>query len=213
MSEKRTIIIQQGGIYNEHVEKQVFFQGTVVNNMQAPNPGNGQFSNPYNGQANPAGAPQQEQYMKPVEAICAEAEELFPLSAMDSKIFHPSTDLNKLKGCIKRLGIAPTERSKWCVVFLVLRENAIIASDASEQEFILWAKDVFGMTSTDFRHCLEDAKNQSTASWRDYIVPQKYIDLASKVRDIALSHDTILQKDKNGKPLYLDSSFKWSKRN
>ena len=197
MSEKRTIIIQNGGIYNENVEKQVFFQGTVVNNMQA----------------NTVGSPQQEQYMKPVEAICAEAEELFPLSLMDSKIFHPSIDMNKLKGRIKNLGIAPTERSKWCVVFLVLRENAIIASDASEQEFIQWAKDVFGMTSTDFRHCLENAKNLSTMSWRDYIVPQKYIDFASTVRDFALSPDAILIRDKEGKPLHLDSSLKWSKKN
>lgn len=205
MSEKRTVIIQAGGIYNEHVDKQVFFQGTVVNNMQA--------TDCNNGQANTVDSPQQEQYMKPVKTLCAEAEELFPFSAMDSKIFHPSIDMNKLKGRIKSLGIAPTERNKWCVVFLVLRENAIIASDASEQEFIQWAKDVFGMTSTDFRHCFENAKNISTESWRVSVVAQKYIGFASMVRDIALLHETILLRDEKGKPLHLDTCFKWSKRN
>lgn len=199
MSGNRIFNMQPGAIYNEHVDKQVFFQGTVhVQTSEG---------------STPDGTPQQEQYMKPVEAICADAEEIYPLSAMDGMIFHPSIDMNKLKGCIKNLGIAPTERTYWCVVFLVLKENAIIASDASEQEFLQWSKDVFGTTSSDFRHCLERAKSLSTETWRDSIVAQKYIDFASTVRDIALSHDTILLKDEEGKPLHLDSTLKWSKRN
>ena len=195
----RIFNMQPGAIYNEHVDKQVFFHGTV--NVQTSETNT------------PDGTPQQEQYMKPVEAICAEAEEVYPLSAMDGMIFHPSIDMNKLKGHIKSLGIAPTERNKWCVVFLVLKENAIIASDASEQEFLQWSKDVYGTTSSDFRHCLDRAKNLSTETWRDRVVAQKYIDFASTVRDIALSHETILLRDKEGKPLHLDCSLKWSKRN
>ena len=199
MSEKRIFNMQPGAIYNEHVDKQVFFQGTV--NVQTSN-----------GCAR-SGTPQQEQYMKPVKAICMEEEEFLPLSQMDGKIFHPSIDMGKLKGCIKDIGISPTERNKWCVVFLVLKENAIIASDTSEQEFLRWTNEVFGTTSTDFRHCLDGAKNLSTETWRDRIVAQKYIDFASLVRDIALSHETILRKGSDGNPLHLDSSLKWSKKN
>lgn len=186
--------MESGAIYNEHVDKQVLFQGTVnVHTSET--------------------TPQQEQYMKTVEAICAEAEEMYPLSAMDGMIFHPSVDMNRLKERIKDLGIAPTERNKWCVVFLVLKENAIIASDASEQEFLRWAKEVFGATSDDFRHCLDGVKNISTEAWSGSTVAQKYIDLASMVREIVLSHETILRKDKEGKPLHLDSLLRWSKRN
>ena len=56
-------------------------------------------------------------------------------SQMDERIFHPSFDMRKLKQAISDLGILPSERNRWCVVFLVLRENSIIASNASEQEF------------------------------------------------------------------------------
>ena len=55
----RIFNMQPGAIYNEHVDKQVFFQGTV--NVQTSETNT------------PDGTPQQEQYMKPVEAICAEA--------------------------------------------------------------------------------------------------------------------------------------------
>ena len=55
-------------------------------------------------------------------------------SQMDERIFHPSFDMRKLKQAISDLGILPSERNRWCVVFLVLRENSIIASNASEQE-------------------------------------------------------------------------------
>ena len=78
-------------------------------------------------------------------------------SQMDERIFHPSFDMRKLKQAISDLGILPSERNRWCVVFLVLRENSIIASNASEQEFIHWARDVFGVASGDFRHCLNGA--------------------------------------------------------
>ena len=68
-------------------------------------------------------------------------------SQMDERIFHPSFDMRKLKQAISDLGILPSERNRWCVVFLVLRENSIIASNASEQEFIHWARDVLDRKS------------------------------------------------------------------
>ena len=188
-----------GAVYNEHVDKQVFFQGTV--NVQTSE---GKASD---------GNSRQEQCMSPIENICAEAEAIYPPSIMETKIFHPSVDLNKLKKHIKQLGVSPTERNNWCVVYLVLKENAIIASDASESEFIQWAKDAFGMTSTNFKHCFEKAKNLSTETWNDSIVAQKYINLASRVRAIVRSSENILKRNSDGELFHLDFSHKWSKRN
>lgn len=73
------------------------------------------------------------------------SSQVFPVSQMDERIFHPSFDMRKLKQAISDLGILPSERNRWCVVFLALKENSIIASNASEQEFIRWARDVFGV--------------------------------------------------------------------
>lgn len=141
------------------------------------------------------------------------AESSFPLSPMDDKIFHSSIDMDKLKGCIRGLGISPSERSNWCVVYLVLRENAIIASDATQKEFSRWARDVFGITSDSFTHCLDGAKSLPTKKWMESIVARKYICLAETVRKLALAHESFMKKDKQGNPLLLDSSIKWSKRN
>lgn len=195
MSEGRKIIMMPGSTYNEHVDQQVFFQGAV----HVHNPGGGTKD----------GTPPQEQYMQPVELITAEQQ--FPVSPMDGAIFHSSVDMGRLKARIQSLGLAPTERTHWCVVYIVLKENAIIASNATEQEFIRWARDVYGMTSADFRHCLDGAKDKPTTEWRLSIVQQKYIDFARDVREIALAHEFILQKDGCGNPLHLDSHYKWYK--
>ena len=103
----------------------------------------------------------------------------FPVSQMDERIFHPSFDMRKLKQAISDLGILPSERNRWCVVYLALKENSIIASNASEQEFIRWARDVFGVASGDFRHCLNGAKALPTCEWNEALVSSKYISLAS----------------------------------
>ena len=130
---------------------------------------------------------------------------------MDERIFHPSFDMRKLKQAISDLGILPSERNRWCVVFLVLRENSIIASNASEQEFIHWARDVFGVASGDFRHCLSGAKALPTWEWTEALVASKYISLASQLRSWASSPDCLLKRDRHGEAFYFDSHHKWNK--
>lgn len=130
---------------------------------------------------------------------------------MDERIFHPSFDMRKLKQAISDLGILPSERNRWCVVFLVLRENSIIASNASEQEFIHWARDVFGVASGDFRHCLNGAKALPTWEWTEALVASKYISLASQLRSWASSPDCLLKRDRHGEAFYFDSHHKWNK--
>lgn len=132
-------------------------------------------------------------------------------SQMDEGIFHPSFDMRKLKQAISDLGILPSERNRWCVVFLVLRENSIIASNASEQEFIHWARDVFGVASGDFRHCLNGAKALPTCEWTEALVASKYISLASQLRSWASSPDCLLKRDRHGEAFYFDSHHKWNK--
>lgn len=135
----------------------------------------------------------------------------FPVSQMDERIFHPSFDMRKLKQAISDLGILPSERNRWCVVFLVLKENSIIASNASEQEFIRWARDVFGVASGDFRHCLNGAKALPTCEWNEALVSSKYISLASQLRSWASCPGRLLKRDRHGEVLYFDSHHKWSK--
>lgn len=135
----------------------------------------------------------------------------FPVSQMDERIFHPSFDMRKLKQVISDLGILPSERNRWCVVFLALKENSIIASNASEQEFIRWARDVFGVASGDFRHCLNGAKALPTCEWNEALVSSKYISLASQLRSWASSPGYLLKRDRYGEALYFDSHHKWSK--
>lgn len=132
-------------------------------------------------------------------------------SQMDERIFHPSFDMRKLKQAISDLGILPSERNRWCVVFLVLRENSIIASNASEQEFIHWVRDVFGVASGDFRHCLNGAKALPTCEWTEALVASKYISLASQLRSWASSPDCLLKRDRHGEAFYFDSHHKWNK--
>lgn len=132
-------------------------------------------------------------------------------SQMDERIFHPSFDMCKLKQAISDLGILPSERNRWCVVFLVLRENSIIASNASEQEFIHWARDVFGVASGDFRHCLNGAKALPTWEWTEALVASKYISLASQLRSWVSSPDCLLKRDRHGEAFYFDSHHKWNK--
>lgn len=132
-------------------------------------------------------------------------------SQMDERIFHPSFDMRKLKQAISDLGILPSERNRWCVVFLVLRENSIIASNASEQEFIHWARDVFSVASGDFRHCLNGAKALPTWEWTEALVASKYISLASQLRSWASSPDCLLKRDRHGEAFYFDSHHKWNK--
>ena len=132
-------------------------------------------------------------------------------SQMDERIFHPSFDMRKLKQAISDLGILPSERNRWCVVFLVLRENSIIASNASEQEFIHWARDVFGVAFGDFRHCLNGAKALPTCEWTEALVASKYISLASQLRSWASSPDCLLKRDRHGEAFYFDSHHKWNK--
>lgn len=132
-------------------------------------------------------------------------------SQIDERIFHPSFDMRKLKQAISDLGILPSERNRWCVVFLVLRENSIIASNASEQEFIHWARDVFGVASGDFRHCLNGAKALPTCEWTEALVASKYISLASQLRSWASSPDCLLKRDRHGEAFYFDSHHKWNK--
>lgn len=135
----------------------------------------------------------------------------FPVSQMDERIFHPSFDMRKLKQVISDLGILPSERNRWCVVFLALKENSIIASNASEQEFIRWARDVFGVASGDFRHCLNGAKALPTCEWNEALVSSKYISLASQLRSWASCPGRLLKSDRHGEVLYFDSHHKWSK--
>lgn len=135
----------------------------------------------------------------------------FPVSQMDERIFHPSFDMRKLKQAISDLGILPSERNRWCVVFLELKENSIIASNASEQEFIRWARDVFGVASGDFRHCLNGAKALPTCEWNEALVSSKYISLASQLRSWASCPGRLLKRDRHGEVLYFDSHHKWSK--
>ena len=132
-------------------------------------------------------------------------------SQMDERIFHPSFDMRKLKQAISDLGILPSERNRWCVVFLVLRENSIIASNASEQEFIHWARDVFGVASGDFRHCLNGAKALPTWEWTEALVASKYISLASQLRSWASSPYGLLKRDRHGEAVYFDTHHKWNK--
>lgn len=135
----------------------------------------------------------------------------FPVSQMDERLFHPSFDMCKLKQVISDLGILPSERNRWCVVFLALKENSIIASNASEQEFIRWARDVFGVASGDFRHCLNGAKALPTCEWNEALVSSKYISLASQLRSWASCPGRLLKRDRHGEVLYFDSHHKWSK--
>ena len=135
----------------------------------------------------------------------------FPVSQMDERIFHPSFDMRKLKQAISDLGILPSERNRWCVVYLALKENSIIASNASEQEFIRWARDVFGVASGDFRHCLNGAKALPTCEWTEALVASKYISLASQLRSWASSPDCLLKRDRHGEAFYFDSHHKWNK--
>lgn len=135
----------------------------------------------------------------------------FPVSQMDERLFHPSFDMRKLKQVISDLGILPSERNRWCVVFLALKENSIIASNASEQEFIRWARDVFGVASGDFRHCLNGAKALPTCEWNEALVSSKYISLASQLRSWASCPGRLLKRDRHGEVLYFDSHHKWSK--
>lgn len=128
----------------------------------------------------------------------------FPVSQMDERIFHPSFDMRKLKQAISDLGILPSERNRWCVVFLALKENSIIASNASEQEFIRWARDVFGVASGDFRHCLNGAKAVPTCEWNEALVSSKYISLASQLRSWASCPGYLLKRDRHGEVLYFD---------
>lgn len=135
----------------------------------------------------------------------------FPVSQMDERLFHPSFDMRKLKQVISDLGILPSERNRWCVVFLALKENSIIASNASEQEFIRWARDVFGVASGDFRHCLNGAKALPICEWNEALVSSKYISLASQLRSWASCPGRLLKRDRHGEVLYFDSHHKWSK--
>ena len=135
----------------------------------------------------------------------------FPVSQMDERIFHPSFDMRKLKQVISDLGILPSERNRWCVVFLALKENSIIASNASEQEFIRWAREVFGVASGDFRHCLNGAKALPTCEWNEALVSSKYISLASQLRSWASCPGRLLKRDRHGEVLYFDSHHEWSK--
>lgn len=137
--------------------------------------------------------------------------QVFPVSQMDERIFHPSFDMRKLKQAISDLGILPSERNRWCVVFLALKENSIIASNASEQEFIRWARDVFGVASGDFRHCLNGAKALPTCQWNEALVSSKYISLVSQLRSWASCPGRLLKRDRHGEVLYFDSHHKWSK--
>lgn len=139
------------------------------------------------------------------------SSQVFPVSQMDERIFHPSFDMRKLKQAISDLGILPSERNRWCVVFLALKENSIIASNASEQEFIRWARDVFGVASGDFRHCLNGAKALPTCEWNEALVSSKYISLASQLRSWASCPGRLLKRDRHGEVLYFDSHHKWSK--
>ena len=139
------------------------------------------------------------------------SSQFFPVSQMDERIFHPSFDMRKLKQAISDLGILPSERNRWCVVFLALKENSIIASNASEQEFIRWARDVFGVASGDFRHCLNGAKALPTCEWNEALVSSKYISLASQLRSWASCPGRLLKRDRHGEVLYFDSHHKWSK--
>lgn len=139
------------------------------------------------------------------------SSQVFPVSQMDERIFHPSFDMRKLKQVISDLGILPSERNRWCVVFLALKENSIIASNASEQEFIRWARDVFGVASGDFRHCLNGAKALPTCEWNEALVSSKYISLASQLRSWASCPGRLLKRDRHGEVLYFDSHHKWSK--
>lgn len=139
------------------------------------------------------------------------SSQVFPVSQMDERIFHPSFDMRKLKQVISDLGILPSERNRWCVVFLALKENSIIASNASEQEFIRWARDVFGVASGDFRHCLNGAKALPTCQWNEALVSSKYISLASQLRSWASCPGRLLKRDRHGEVLYFDSHHKWSK--
>ncbi len=139
------------------------------------------------------------------------SSQVFPVSQMDERIFHPSFDMRKLKQAISDLGILPSERNRWCVVFLALKENSIIASNASEQEFIRWARDVFGVASGDFRHCLNGAKALPTCQWNEALVSSKYISLASQLRSWASCPGRLLKRDRHGEVLYFDSHHKWSK--
>lgn len=139
------------------------------------------------------------------------SSQVFPVSQMDERIFHPSFDMRKLKQVISDLGILPSERNRWCVVFLALKENSIIASNASEQEFIRWARDVFGVASGDFRHCLNGAKALPTWEWTEALVASKYISLASQLRSWASSPDCLLKRDRHGEAFYFDSHHKWNK--
>lgn len=139
------------------------------------------------------------------------SSQVFPVSQMDERIFHPSFDMRKLKQAISDLGILPSERNRWCVVFLALKENSIIASNASEQEFIRWARDVFGVASGDFRHCLNGAKALPTCEWNEALVSSKYISLASQLRSWASCPGRLLKRDRPGEVLYFDSHHKWSK--
>lgn len=139
------------------------------------------------------------------------SSQVFPVSQMDERIFHPSFDMCKLKQAISDLGILPSERNRWCVVFLALKENSIIASNASEQEFIRWARDVFGVASGDFRHCLNGAKALPTCQWNEALVSSKYISLACQLRSWASCPGRLLKRDRHGEVLYFDSHHKWSK--
>lgn len=143
MSEKRTIIIQAGAVYNEHVDKQVFFQGTVVNNMQYSN-GNA-----------PNGTPPQEQYMKPVEAICAETEESledvpsYPESPLDAVLFNEALDMPKLKQALGALVARKRQRGElkiahWFIVWKVFRRYNFIPKQSTQSKFIQWVTGVFG---------------------------------------------------------------------
>ena len=156
-------------------------------------------------------APEREVVGQEPSSLQEPSSQVFPVSQMDERIFHPSFDMRKLKQVISDLGILPSERNRWCVVFLALKENSIIASNASEQEFIRWARDVFGVASGDFRHCLNGAKALPTCQWNEALVSSKYISLASQLRSWASCPGRLLKRDRHGEVLYFDSHHKWSK--
>lgn len=156
-------------------------------------------------------APEREVVGQEPSSLQEPSSQVFPVSQMDERIFHPSFDMRKLKQAISDLGILPSERNRWCVVFLALKENSIIASNASEQEFIRWARDVFGVASGDFRHCLNGAKALPTCQWNEALVSSKYISLASQLRSWASCPGRLLKRDRHGEVLYFDSHHKWSK--
>lgn len=146
MSGNRIINLGAGAVYNEHVEKQIFFQGTV--NVHTSD-----------------GSPGQEQYMKPVEAICAEREEplevdlaSYPDSPLDANLFNEALDMAKVKQTLGTLVEGKRRRGElkiahWFIVWKFFRQYCFIPMGQTQAKFIRWATAVFGWSwkSNDFK--------------------------------------------------------------